>query len=194
MADVENGGASAPRKRNKKLKKVWSHTPLEILSGTVAAVAVGTSVTAMVLVGSPIVYIAGALSSVIGPYSYYQQTKLTDILALKETHEAVKREVDRLQSENMRLNETVGELSDTIDKLEDVEQALDVITQTQGQSVAAFAEQVKENREILGQMQKNLRANVLVGAYITTDNAHSLFRLLTLFDLTAKLASGRHPK
>lgn len=161
MPDIENGGASAPRKRSKKLKKVWSHTPMEILSGTVAAVAVGTSVTAMVLVGSPIVYIAGALSSVIGPYSYYQQTKLTDILALKETHEAVKREVDRLQSENMRLNETVGELSDTIDKLEDVEQALDVITQTQGQSVAAFAEQVKENRDILGQMQKNLRANVL---------------------------------
>jgi len=75
--------------------------------------------------------------------------------------EAVKREVDRLQAENVRLNETVGELSDTIDKLEDVEQALDVITQTQGQSVAAFAEQVKENRDILGQMQKNLRANVL---------------------------------
>lgn len=55
----------------------------------------------------------------------------------------------------------MGELSDTIDRLEDVEQALDVITQTQGQSVAAFAEQVKENRNILGQMQKNLRANVL---------------------------------
>merc|ERR1711862_204543 len=110
---------------------------------------------------SGIVYVAGALSSVIGPYSYYQQTKLTDIIALKETHEAVKRGVDRLQSENMRLNETVGELSDTIDKLEDVEQALDVITQTQGQSVAAFAEQVKENREILGQLQKQLRANVL---------------------------------
>merc|ERR1712176_675718 len=58
-------------------------------------------------------------------------------------------------------NETVGELSNTIDKLEDVEQALDVITQTQGRSVAAFAEQVKENRDILGQMQKHLRANVL---------------------------------
>jgi hypothetical protein len=101
------------------------------------------------------------LSSVIGPYAYYQQTKLTDIIALKETHEAVKREVGRLQSENVRLNATVGELSDTIDKLEDVEQALDVITQTQGQSVEAFAEQVKDNREILGQMQKNLRANVL---------------------------------
>ena len=138
-----------------------AHTPMEILSGTVGALAVGTSVTAMILSPSTIVVVAGVLSSVVGPYSYYQQTKLTDIKALKETHEAVKREVDRLASENVRLNETVGELSDTIDKLEDVEQALDVITQTQGQSVAAFAEQVKENRDILGEMQKNLRANVL---------------------------------
>jgi len=165
--DIESGDASgnanntSSTKSKKKLGKIWSHSPMEILSGGVAAVAVGTSLTAMVLTQSTIVYIAGGLSSVIGPYSYYQQTKLTDILALKETHEAVKREVDRLSSENVRLNETVGELSNTIDKLEDVEQALDVITQTQGQSVDAFAEQVKENRDILGQMQKNLRANVL---------------------------------
>jgi hypothetical protein len=162
--DVEEGGAplsSSSAKKSKKLNKVMSHTPMEILSGGVAAVSVGTSVTAMILNPMTPVFVAGALSSVIGPYAYYQQTKLTDIVALKETHEAVKREVDRLQAENVRLNETVGELSDTIDKLEDVEQALDVITQTQGQSVAAFAEQVKENREILGQMQKNLRANVL---------------------------------
>jgi len=163
-SDVEEGAPSRSgnaSKSGKKMKKVASHTPMEILSGGVAVVAVGTSVAAMIINPFTPVFIAGTLSSVIGPYAYYQQTKLTDIVALKETHEAVKREVDRLQTENVRLNETVGELSDTIDKLEDVEQALDVITQTQGQSVAAFAEQVKENREILGQMQKNLRANVL---------------------------------
>ena len=134
---------------------------MEMLAGGAAVVAVGTSVTAMVLNPFTPVFVAGTLSSIIGPYAYYQQTKLTDIIALKETHEAVKREVGRLQAENARLNATVGELSETIDKLEDVEQALDVITQTQGQSVEAFAEQVKDNRQILGQMQKNLRANVL---------------------------------
>mmetsp|Transcript_1198 Transcript_1198/g.2584 ORF Transcript_1198/g.2584 Transcript_1198/m.2584 type:complete len:252 (+) Transcript_1198:222-977(+) len=161
---MEEGGIpamSSSGKKSKKLKKVKGHTPMEILSGGVAVVSVGTSIAAMVVNPFTPVFVAGALSSVIGPYAYWQQTKLTDIIALKETHEAVKREVDRLQAENVRLNETVGELSDTIDKLEDVEQALDVITQTQGQSVAAFAEQVKENRDILGEMQKNLRANVL---------------------------------
>ena len=168
MDEIEEGGVSAidgdvkeRSNEKKKLKKIASHTPMEILSGAVAALSVTTSLIAIIINPVPQVVIAGTLSSVIGPYAYYQQTKLTDIIALKETHEAVKREVDRLQAENIRLNETVGELSDTIDRLEDVEQALDVITQTQGQSVAAFAEQVKENREILGQMQKNLRANVL---------------------------------
>ena len=163
---IEEGGVPAsdtnPKEQKKKLKKIANHTPMELISGAFAALSVGTSVTAMVMAPpSLIVYIAGGLSSVIGPYAYYQQTKLTDILALKETHEAVKREVDRLSQENIRLNQTVVELSDTIDRLEDVEQALDVITQTQGQSVDAFAEQVKENRDILGQMQKNLKANVL---------------------------------
>ena len=134
---------------------------MEILSGGAAVVSVGTSVTAMVMNFSTVVVVSGALTSVIGPYAYYQQTKLTDIIALKETHEAVKREVDRLQGENVRLNETVGDLTNTMDKLEDVEQALDVITQTQGQSVATFAEQVKENRDILDQLHKQLRANKL---------------------------------
>jgi hypothetical protein len=161
--NLEEGGvpADSPKEQKKKLRKIANHTPMEIISGAFAGLSVGTSVTAMILAPSTPVFVAGALSSVIGPYAYYQQTKLTDILALKETHEAVRREVNRLSQENRRLNETVGELSDTIDRLEDVEQALDVITQTQGQSVDAFAQQVKENREILGQMQKNLRANVL---------------------------------
>jgi len=135
---------------------------MEILSGIAAFLSLGTSVTAMIMSSfGAVVTISGILTSVVGAYSYYQQTKLTDIIALKATHEAVKREVDRLAGENVRLNETVGGLSNTMDKLEDVEQALDVITQTQGQSVETFKEQVKENREILNQLQKQLRANVL---------------------------------
>merc|ERR1719222_1236298 len=112
---MEEGGLpAASGKKSKKLKKVAGHTPMEILSGGIAVVAVGTSVAAMVVNPFTPVFVAGTLSSVIGPYAYWQQTKLTDIVALKETHAAVKREVDRLQAENARLNETVGELSDTI--------------------------------------------------------------------------------
>lgn len=160
----EEGGApsGSSRKESKKRGKVPSHTPMEILSGLAAVACVGTSLAGMIMSRfDTVVVISAILTSLAGPYSYYQQTKLTDIVALKATHEAVKREVDRLAGENVRLNETVGDLSNTMDKLEDVEQALDVITQTQGQSVETFKEQVKENREILNQLHKQLRANVL---------------------------------
>lgn len=99
--------------------------------------------------------------SAIGPYAYWQQRRLTDVIALQETHKALAEQVDRLGKENVRLHETVMELSETVDRLEDVEQALDVITQTQGQSIEAFEEQVQDNREILSKMQSNLKANVL---------------------------------
>ena len=162
--DMEEGvlpseNASPQKRSSKNLKKIKSQTPMEILSGTVAAVSIAISITAMAMSPVPIVIVAGIASSAIGPYAYYQQKKLTDLVALKETYEVVKREVNRLSAENIRLNETVGELSETIDKLEDTEQALDTITQTQGQSVAAYAQQVKEHEEILNQMQKHLKAN-----------------------------------
>ena len=146
---------------------------MELLSGSVATVSVVASITAMVMNPNSLVIVAGLASSSLGPYAYYQQKKLTDIVALKETYEVVKREVSRLQVENIRLSETIEELSGTIDKLEDTELALDVITQTQGQSVAAFAQQVKEHDEILNQMQKHLKANKvqnLLQVIIRVDN------------------------
>jgi len=161
VQDVEQGTIAQGSEKKQQLNQVAKNTPMEMLSAGIAAVSVGTSITAMVLNPAIPVYVAGVLSSIIGPYAYYQQTKLTNIIALRETHDAVKREVEYLTAETNRLNDTIDELSDTIDRLEDVEQALDVITQTQGQSVEVFAEQVKENRNLLGQMQKNLRANVL---------------------------------
>lgn len=162
--DIEQSSRSDDRRRSKgdgRLKDVSSHTLPEIFHGFIAFCAVGSSVSAMILNWSTLTLIAGAACSFFGPYAYYQQTKLTDIIALKEACEAITRENDRLAAENVRLNETVGDLSSTVDKLEDVEQALDVITQTQGQSVATFAQQVKENENIFFQMEKNLRANVL---------------------------------
>jgi hypothetical protein len=80
---------------------------------------------------------------------------------LQETHKALAEQVNRLGKENLRLRATVDDLSVTVDRLEDVEQALDVITQTQGQSIEAFEAQVNDNRDILSKMQSNLKAYVL---------------------------------
>jgi len=143
------------------LKPVKENTPLELLTGGVAGVAIVTSVVAMAFERSLVVIVAGILSCGVGPYAYYQQKQLTDIRNLKETHAAIEAEVDHLKMENERLNESVQELSATVDRLEEVEEALDALTETQGQSVGEFQKQVEKNKVILAKMEGNLRANVL---------------------------------
>mmetsp|Transcript_12304 Transcript_12304/g.26734 ORF Transcript_12304/g.26734 Transcript_12304/m.26734 type:complete len:261 (+) Transcript_12304:79-861(+) len=166
-ASSRSGGSA--RQRGEKavstdkepLRPIAGNTPMEMFAGVIAGTSVATAAAAMILNPANIVFAAGGLSCAIGPYAYWQQRRLTDVVALQETHKALAEQVERLGKENTRLHETVVDLSKTVDRLEDVEQALDVITQTQGQSIEAFEEQVQDNREILNKMQSNLKANVL---------------------------------
>lgn len=136
-------------------------TMMDTVLALTATATIGTSVAAMALVGSPIVIAAGVLSSLMGPYVYFQQKSLKEIQALKETQAAVEKEVGELGNQNNRLEDVVKNLTGTVGKLEDVEAALDVITQTQGQSVEEFREQIEENKKILAKMESNLKGNVL---------------------------------
>lgn len=159
-------GSASQRKKivsedGKPLRPVAGHTPMEIFAGAIAGASVASAAAAMVVAPYNVVFAAGGLSCAIGPYAYWQQRRLTDVVALQETHKFLAYEVERLGKETNRLHDTVEELSETVDRLEDVEQALDVITQTQGQSIEAFEAQVKDNRDILNKMQSNLKANVL---------------------------------
>lgn len=76
-------------------------------------------------------------------------------------HKAVKQEVDKLQEENKRLANNVEDLTTSVQHLDDVQQALDVITKTQGQSIDEFSQQVQQNKKILKQMKSNLKASIL---------------------------------
>jgi 1-deoxy-D-xylulose 5-phosphate reductoisomerase len=66
-----------------------------------------------------------------------------------------------LKHENDRLGKNIDELGNTIDDLQDVEEALEVISKTQGQSVGALEKQVQENREILSKMKKSTKGRVI---------------------------------
>lgn len=145
----------------KILKPLPETTLMERVAGGVALVAVVTALAAMIVEQSIVVIIGGILSAVVGPYAYYQQVQLTDIKALQETHAVIKAEVDKLSTENKRLAKNIDEMSGTVQNLKDVEDALDVITKMQGQSVKAFAKQVQESKEILAGMQSNLTTNIL---------------------------------
>lgn len=163
--DLESQGVGGvnPEEEEVKsgLKPIGENTPLELFTGGVAGTAVATSLGAMIVEQSAIVVVAGILSCGVGPYAYYQQTQLTDIRNLKETHAAIETEVNHLKEENERLEQNIEELTATVDRLEDVEEALEIITSTQGQNVEQFQEQVEKNKQILGKMENNLRANVL---------------------------------
>mmetsp|Transcript_1028 Transcript_1028/g.2007 ORF Transcript_1028/g.2007 Transcript_1028/m.2007 type:complete len:254 (+) Transcript_1028:365-1126(+) len=168
--DIEQGGALAaagvelppePELKGGLLKPVPETTFVERIFMGIAAVAIATALLAMIFNGGIIVIVAGVLSILMGPYSYYQQTKLTDIRTLKETSEKVKVEVDRLKNENNRLSSNIDELGSTIDDLKEVENALEVITATQGASVSAFESQVEENKEILSKMKKSTKGRVI---------------------------------
>jgi uncharacterized protein YoxC len=167
--DIEMGGGGGtfvvnlPPEPEMKgpLKPVTETTPVELLTGGIAAVAAILALSAMVVEGGTVVIVAGILSIIMGPYAYYQQTKLTDIKTLKETTAAVEEEVNRLKDENVKLAKTVDDLGETIDELQDVGEALEVIQNTQGQSVSAFEKQVEENLDILAKMKQSTRGRVV---------------------------------
>ena len=69
--------------------------------------------------------------------------------------------MDRLKHENNRLSNNIDELGSTIDDLKEVENALTVITSTQGASVDAFEKQVEENKEILAKMKTSTKGRVI---------------------------------
>jgi hypothetical protein len=168
--DIEEGGAlqaagvnlpPEPEMKGGLLKPIPETTFIERIFIGIAGLAVCTALAAMIVEGNVIVVVAGVLSIIMGPYAYYQQTKLTDIITLKETAAAVQVEVDRLKHENDRLGGNIDELGSTIDDLKEVENALQVITSTQGASVAGFEKQVEENKEILRKMKKSTKGRVI---------------------------------
>ena len=170
-ADIESGNAEAleaagveqikdPEAKG-ALKPIAETTFKERVAGLVAIGAVGTALVAIIVEQSTIVLVAGVLSSLMGPFAYYQQTKLTDIQAIQETAAKVQEEVDQLKEENDRLTHNIDDLGNTIEDLQDVEEALEVISKTQGQSVEALEKQVAENKNILNQMKKSTKGRVI---------------------------------
>ena len=100
-------------------------------------------------------------NSVIGPYAYWQQRLLTDVVALQQTQRALSNQIDQLINQTSRLHTTLQSLTTTVNRLEDVERAYDVVTSTQSQTIEAFEEQVGNNRLVLSKMQSGLRSNIM---------------------------------
>jgi Asp-tRNA(Asn)/Glu-tRNA(Gln) amidotransferase C subunit len=143
-------------------KPVPETTFVERVAGGVAALAIVTVLIAMIGEQSIIVILGCILSAIVAPYAYYQQTLLTDIRTLKETKRAFQSEVNRLEDSNKRLAGDIEYMTESVNRLEEIDTALQVITNSQGQSVETFRKQVEESKTILKQItQSNHKATVL---------------------------------
>lgn len=86
VLDVETGGGGGnlpPEPEDKgPLKPIAETTVLERIFGIVAGGALATSLAAIIIEQSAIVIVAGVLSCVMGPYAYWQQTRLVRLCLL----------------------------------------------------------------------------------------------------------------
>lgn len=158
-----NEGTTSAMKSSgrKELAMVAEQTLLEKFTALVSFAAFASSIASMIMVGGTIVKTASVLIILLSPYSYFQQTRITDIRALKETYLTLKQEVNQLAVENDNLKEQVGRLDKSVGKLEDIENVMSAITETEGQSVDSLRATVEENAQNVERMEKNIRANVL---------------------------------
>jgi len=163
-SDLESGysdsEASSDEGSEEVLKNVAASTAGETILLLVSIITVGLSLTAMSLSKNTVVYLSG-LFCFLAPYGWKILRSFTEIKAMQETHEAMVAQVNQLGEENDALKANVEELKGSVNKLNDVENALDVITQKQGQGVNQFREQVKKGKQLLKGMKKNLRGTVL---------------------------------
>ena len=163
--DCNRGGEEKKQKqkqKRKELQDIKEYTPIEILVLILAFASFSLSIAAVAMhVKYYRVRFACAIMFLLSPYSYYQQTRITDIRALKETFLVLKGEVDKMISENTRLKATVGELKDVVDQLENTEKVLAALEDTQGKSIESLKASVEENKANVEALETNMQMKVL---------------------------------
>ena len=152
--------SSAASSEGSELADVKNTTGREKVVLFAVIVTVGVNIGALSMAGSTLVYISG-IFSFIGVYAYRTLRSITELIALRQSYEEMKKENEKMMLENEALKANVEELNGSTQRLQDVEGALDVITQKQGQGVKQFREQVNKQRELVKSMKKNLKATVL---------------------------------
>jgi hypothetical protein len=152
---------SAKPPRRKTLSMIAEQTVLEKLVALFSLLVLASAIASLVMVGGTIIKASCIIMLLLSPYSYYQQTRITDIRALKETYAALTGEVNELEERNQELRYKVDNLHTVVDKLQDLEDVIEAISETQGKSVESLFETVQENEKIVQQLESNVRAVVL---------------------------------
>jgi hypothetical protein len=163
-ASISSSATYGPTKQEsiRPLIKPYSKMNLrEKLAFVVAWITFILAFSAMIVEGSKFALASWILSMIMGPYLYYQKVTLTNMVVMKETKNSLERDVSRLKGESTRLSYIVDELDGRVEDLLDVEDALEIISNSDGQSVDVLKQQIKTNTEKLEQMDWSVQGRVI---------------------------------
>jgi len=143
------------------IKPMSQMTMMEQVTAIVAVCSIFLALVAMIAEWSMYAVIAGLLQMIMGTYAYYQQNQITIMVIMREKTNALEADVNRFSPENTRMTYTIDELEGRVEDLLDVEDALEVITLSESQSVEALEKDAEINREIVSQLQPPVQASVV---------------------------------
>lgn len=158
---VHNLSSLKLEKQRPFIKPVSQMTLMEQVTALVAGISILLSLVAVIIEGSIYVVVSGLLSMIMGTYAYYQQTQLTNMTVLTEKTNSLEKDVGRLEGENTKLSYSIDELEGRVEDLLDVEDALEIIASSEGQSVYALEKDADANLGIVGQMKQSIQASVI---------------------------------
>lgn len=129
-------------------QKKWT-----IAIATVCMAAFFIGLTAMLVEGSGVAYLAFLFPLFTGPYAIHQRRKLNKLPTLVYVMNQLREQVNRMMLQNNKLHAENNRLATEVTRLNDAETRLQAVASKSGSNVATVCELVKENAESQRQMK-----------------------------------------
>lgn len=144
-----------PEDDDKILNELEEWTPVEKSVALFGIVAVLSSIISLVISFNPISKCTAILGILIPPYCIYQERKITDIKALKETNERLEYEVSQLSNSNQKLNDQNNQIEASVKRLKESQDALVYLKSSKKASIQELEKQIEQSEATLALMKKN---------------------------------------
>lgn len=144
-----------PEDDDKILNELEEWTPVEKCVALFGIVAVLSSIISLVISFNPISKCTAILGILIPPYCIYQERKITDIKALKETNERLEYEVSQLSNSNQKLNDQNNQIEASVKRLKESQDALVYLKSSKKASIQELEKQIEQSEATLALMKKN---------------------------------------
>jgi len=115
----------------------------------------------MFFVGGLLVVLTGISSLFLSPFAVFQQYKITQTIAMKETNVFFQGQLDVLKANNTRLSHQVGEMTTSIDHLQNIKKTLGVVQAIRGNCLQELEDQLQKQREIASMTTSNVKNDII---------------------------------